>query len=103
MKKILVINLLLCGCTLAKNIHEYNVYYPSNFKPEGCLAWHEEGGTTNSCSVTIACYGTKNGDYEQYTTKADACKDVKPPFVIKYKKGTTDDLFYLDTNEVKVK
>ena len=104
MKKILIASLLLCSFVVAKNIHEYSVYYPKNFTPEGCLAWHEEGGgSLYNCNVMIVCYGSKNGEHEQYTTKADACKDIKPPFVIKYKKGATDDMFYLDINEVKIK
>lgn len=104
MKKILVISLLSCGSVWAQVMHEYNVFYPKSFTPEGCMAWHEEGGgTRNECNVMIVCYGSKNGEHEQYAAKADVCKDIKPPFVIKYKKGATDDMFYLDTNEVKIK
>lgn len=101
MKKILIVSLLLCSFAMAKSIHEYNVYYPKNFTPEGCLAWHEEGGgARNECNVIVVCHGTQNKEHAQFMTKADACKDIKPPFVIKYKEGATDDMFYLDTNEV---
>lgn len=108
MKKILIVSLLLCSCAMAKNIHEYNAYYPKSFNPEICLAWHEGEGVTpmggnKECGIVIVCSGFKNGELTQYETKADACKELKSPFVIKYKKGEKEDLFYLDTNEVLTK
>lgn len=109
MKKILIVSLfLLLGLCYAKGIHEYNAYYPKSFKPETCLAWHEGEGVTpmggnKECSVIIVCSGFKNGELTQYETKADACKELKSPFVIKYKESVKDDVFYLDKNEVKRK
>lgn len=109
MKKILIVSLLLLlGLCYAKNIHEYNAYYPKSFKPETCLAWHEGEGVTpmggyKECSVIIVCSGFKNGELTQYETKADVCKELKSPFVIKYKESVKDDVFYLDKNEVKRK
>ena len=105
MIKILLILFLSVSMSYAKSIHEYNAYYPKNFKPDTCLAWHEGEGVTpmggyNKCSVIIVCSGFKNGEFTQYETKADACKELKSPFVIKYKESIKDDVFYLDRNEV---
>ena len=107
MIKILLILFLSISMSYAKNIHEYNAYYPKSFKPETCLAWHEGEGIfsygTKVCSIIVVCSGHRNGEYVQYETKADACKELKSPFMIKYKESVKDDVFYLDKNEVKRK
>lgn len=104
MKKVLIVSLLLLGLCYAKGMQEYSAYYPKSFKPETCLAWHEDGGgSRNNCSIIIVCSGFKNGELTQYETKADACKELKSPFVIRYKESVKDDVFYLDKNEVKRK
>ena len=101
MKKILLISLLLSSTALTKSIHEYHAYYPNSFTPEGCMAWHEDGSSNRrNCSINIVCYGVQQGEYMQYSTRADACKDLKSPFSIKYRKSEKDDVFYLDINEI---
>ena len=70
MIKILLILFLSISMSYAKNIHEYNAYYPKSFKPETCLAWHEGEGIfsygTKVCSIIVVCSGHRNGEYEPY-------------------------------------